>query len=54
MSVTSVEAGLGTHHAKYERLIAAAKHVPSAVTVVVHPCDETSLTAHTKPPNSGL
>jgi len=35
---------LGTHHAKYERLIAAAKHVPSAVTVVVHPCDETSLT----------
>ena len=44
MSVTSVEAALGTHHAKYERLIAAAKHVPSAVTVVVHPCDETSLT----------
>jgi phosphate acetyltransferase len=30
-------------HAKYERLIAAAKQVPPAATVVVHPCDETSL-----------
>ncbi|HUI98206.1 MAG TPA: phosphate acetyltransferase [Xanthobacteraceae bacterium] len=30
-------------HAKYERLIARAKQVPAAKTVVVHPCDETSL-----------
>src|SRR6266508_3703161 len=30
-------------HAKYERLIARAKQVPPATTVVVHPCDETSL-----------
>jgi len=30
-------------HAKYERLIARAKEVPAATTVVVHPCDETSL-----------
>src|SRR6516164_523331 len=44
MSVASVEAGTAAPHAKYDRLIAAAKHVPSAVTVVVHPCDETSLT----------
>jgi phosphate acetyltransferase len=29
--------------AKYERLIATAKEVPPATTVVVHPCDETSL-----------
>src|SRR4051794_29941450 len=28
---------------KYDRLIAAAKAVPPAPTVVVHPCDETSL-----------
>jgi phosphate acetyltransferase len=28
---------------KYERLIATAKEVPPATTVVVHPCDETSL-----------
>jgi phosphate acetyltransferase len=44
MSVASVEAGTAAPHAKYDRLIAAAKHVPSAVTIVVHPCDETSLT----------
>jgi phosphate acetyltransferase len=30
-------------HAKYERLIARAKEVPAATTIVVHPCDETSL-----------
>jgi phosphate acetyltransferase len=30
-------------HAKYERLIAEAKQVPAATTIVVHPCDETSL-----------
>src|SRR5689334_7032722 len=28
---------------KYERLIARAKTVPPALTVVVHPCDESSL-----------
>src|SRR3954447_4096026 len=28
---------------KYDRLIAAAKAVPPAPTIVVHPCDETSL-----------
>ena len=43
MSVASVELGTAAPHAKYVRLIVAAKHVPSAVTVVVHPCDETSL-----------
>jgi phosphate acetyltransferase len=30
-------------HAKYEDLIVRAKQVPPAITVVVHPCDETSL-----------
>lgn len=30
-------------HTKYDRLIAKAKEVPAATTVVVHPCDETSL-----------
>ena len=30
-------------HSKYERLIAFAKQVPPATTVVAHPCDETSL-----------
>jgi phosphate acetyltransferase len=30
-------------HAKYDRLIARAKQVAAATTLVVHPCDETSL-----------
>ena len=28
---------------KYDRLIASAKSVPAAKTIVVHPCDESSL-----------
>jgi phosphate acetyltransferase len=43
MSVVSVESGAAAPHTKYDRLIAAARRVPSAITVVVHPCDETSL-----------
>jgi len=31
------------HESKHDRLIGAAKHVASAKTIVVHPCDETSL-----------
>jgi phosphate acetyltransferase len=43
MSIVSVEAGAVSPQTKYDRLAAAAKHVPSVVTIVVHPCDETSL-----------
>jgi len=32
-----------TRPSKYDRLIAAAKAVPTVTTIVVHPCDETSL-----------
>jgi len=42
MAMTQVAPVVQTH-AKYERLIARAKQVPPATTVVVHPCDETSL-----------
>lgn len=42
MTVSPVAAPVQTH-AKYERLIGRAKQVPPATTVVVHPCDETSL-----------
>ena len=41
-------------HAKYERLIAAARAVPAAKTLVVHPCDETSLRAATEAADAGL
>jgi phosphate acetyltransferase len=36
-------AGETRPHSKYDRLIAAAKAVPTVRTIVVHPCDETSL-----------
>ena len=44
MTISQVAAPVQTH-ANYERLIARAKQVPPATTVVVHPCDETSLRA---------
>jgi phosphate acetyltransferase len=43
MSVASLEAGEAKPGAKYDRLIAAAKAIPAVATVVVHPCDESSL-----------
>ena len=43
MSVASMEAGEAKPGAKYDRLIAAAKAIPAAATIVVHPCDESSL-----------
>ena len=39
---------------KYERLIAAAKRVPAAKAVVVHPCDETSLRGAVEAAQAGL
>jgi phosphate acetyltransferase len=41
-------------HAKYERLIADAKKVPPAMTVVVHPCDETSLRGAVEAAEAGI
>jgi phosphate acetyltransferase len=43
MNATSADAGEPRAHSKYDHLIAAAQAVPPALTVVVHPCDETSL-----------
>ena len=40
MSAETRQAGMPS---KYDRLIAAAKAVPPVPTIVVHPCDETSL-----------
>jgi phosphate acetyltransferase len=41
-------------HAKYERLIARAKQVPAATTIVVHPCDEPSLRGAIDAAESGI
>src|SRR5262245_53113367 len=43
MSAMPAEAAAKQPGAKYDRLIAAAKNVPSVTTVVVHRCDESSL-----------
>jgi phosphate acetyltransferase len=39
---------------KYDRLIAAAKAVPAVPTVVVHPCDETSLRGAVDSAHAGI
>ena len=39
---------------KYERLIAKAKQVPAATTLVVHPCDETSLRGPLEAAGAGI
>src|SRR6185503_14315801 len=41
-------------HVKYERLIARAKTVPPPKTLVVHPCDETSLRGAVEAAEAGI
>jgi phosphate acetyltransferase len=53
MTISRVAAPVQTH-ANYERLIARAKQVPPATTVVVHPCDETSLRAVAEAAEAGI
>src|SRR5947209_9544914 len=43
MSVASLETGEAKPGTKYDRLVAAAKAIPAATTIVVYPCDESSL-----------
>ena len=43
-----------THPPKYDRLIALAKQVPAATTIVVHPCDETSLRGPVEAAGAGI
>src|SRR6201993_5461162 len=44
----------GRLHSKYDRLIAAAKAIPPATTIVVHPCDESSLRGVAEAAGAGL
>ena len=43
-----------TPDSKYDRLIVRAKSVPAATTLVVHPCDETSLRGATEAAEAGI
>jgi phosphate acetyltransferase len=44
----------GTHPPKYDRLIAQAKQLPPVSTIVVHPCDETSLRGAVEAAEAGI
>lgn len=54
MAISSISTPVHPPHAKYDRLIARAKQVPPARTVVVHPCDETSLRGATEAAELGI
>ncbi len=53
MSAQPVDVG-EAHPRKYDRLIAMAKTIPPATTLVVHPCDETSLRGVVEATDAGL
>jgi phosphate acetyltransferase len=54
MTILQTESQGHVPHAKYERLIGFAKQVPPATTVIVHPCDETSLRGVTEAAEAGI
>ena len=54
MSVQAASVGEGRPQSKYDRLIAAAKAIPPATTLVVHPCDESSLRGVAEAAGAGL
>jgi phosphate acetyltransferase len=54
MSVKPAETGEARPHAKYDKLIEAAKRIPAATTIVVHPCDESSLRGVADAATAGL
>ncbi len=54
MGVMSSEASNVQPGSKYDRLIAAAKGAPLVTTIVVHPCDESSLRGTIESAESGI
>lgn len=54
MSMQAANVGEGRLHSKYDRLLAAAKAIPPAATLVVHPCDESSLRGTFEAAGAGL
>jgi phosphate acetyltransferase len=54
MSVMPADASERRPGVKYERLIAAAKAVPAVSTIVVHPCDESSLRGAVEAAEAGI
>lgn len=53
-AAVSMRAAASAPHAKYDRLIARAKQAPASSTIVVHPCDETSLRGPVEAAEAGI
>ena len=53
-AVSAVRPAEPVPHAKYERLIERAKAAPASSTIVVHPCDETSLRGPVEAAEAGI
>ena len=54
MTLSETDRPVHVRHEKYERLIARAQEAPSATTIVVHPCDETSLRGAVEAAEAGI
>jgi phosphate acetyltransferase len=54
MNIMSANADEQRPHAKYDHLIALAKAVPEVSTIVVHPCDESSLRGAVEAAEAGI
>jgi phosphate acetyltransferase len=54
MDVKAATGDEGRSHSKYDRLIAAAAAIPPIATLVVHPCDESSLRGVVEAAEAGL
>jgi phosphate acetyltransferase len=54
MNVMAADTKQNRPNSKYDRLIAAAKAVPAVSTVVVHPCDESSLRGAVEAAEAGI
>jgi phosphate acetyltransferase len=54
MTTAQIDTSAATPHEKYDRLIARAKMVPAATTIVVHPCDQTSLRGVVEAAEAGI
>jgi phosphate acetyltransferase len=52
--IMAISPGAHAPLSKYERLIARAKKVPPASTIIVHPCDETSLRGPIEAAEAGI
>jgi phosphate acetyltransferase len=54
MAGSEAAVSMARPHAKYEQLIARAKQAPASSTIVVHPCDETSLRGPVEAAEAGI